>query len=166
MLGEESRGAVAVACLDELERRWCSPAIREGASLVISDASSCTEGYLGMLRRSGMEVTVMDAVQFVAERVLPLLGAGERLDSLSLHPTCSSTRIDANGALMDVARAVAREVHVPMSWGCCGFAGDRGMLHPELTASATAAQAAEVRDRHLLEVLEEVTRSVPENTRA
>ena len=161
-----------------------------GPLVVISDASSCTEGYLGMLHESGVEVTVMDAVQFVAERILPLLPAGERLESLSLHPTCSSTRLGANDALMDVARAVAREVHVPMSWGCCGFAGDRGMLHPELTASATAAQAAEVRDRdaaghascnrtceigmsratghdyrHLLEVLEEVTRAGPENTR-
>ncbi len=30
----------------------------------------------------------------------------------------------------------------PDDWGCCAFAGDRGMLHPELTASATAAEAA------------------------
>ena len=34
-----------------------------------------------------------------------------------------------------------------MDWGCCGYAGDRGMLHPELTASATAAEAAEVAQR-------------------
>jgi D-lactate dehydrogenase len=27
---------------------------------------------------------------------------------------------------------------------CCGFAGDRGFLHPELTAAATAPEAAEV----------------------
>ena len=72
---------------------------------------------------------------------------------------------------------------MPDAWGCCGFAGDRGMLHPELTASATAAEAAEVRAlgadahascnrtcelgmtratgseyRHILELLEEATR--------
>ena len=33
---------------------------------------------------------------------------------------------------------------MPDDWGCCGFAGDRGMLHPELTASATAREASEV----------------------
>ena len=75
-------------------------------------------------------------------------------------------------------------VEVPENWGCCAFAGDRGMLHPELTASATAKQAAEVADHgrcrarllqpdlrtghdpghrvpstaHVLELLEEVTR--------
>ena len=36
---------------------------------------------------------------------------------------------------------------MPLDWGCCAFAGDRGMLHPELTASATAAQAAQIRER-------------------
>lgn len=78
----------------------------------------------------------------------------------------------------------AEEIIEPDDWGCCGFAGDRGLLHPELTASATAAEAAAVRRhapaaayasvnrtcelgmtiatgqpyRHLLEVLEEVPR--------
>ncbi len=33
---------------------------------------------------------------------------------------------------------------VPTESTCCGFAGDRGFLHPELTASATAAEAEEV----------------------
>ena len=32
----------------------------------------------------------------------------------------------------------------PLAWACCGFAGDRGLLHPELTASATALEAAEI----------------------
>jgi D-lactate dehydrogenase len=49
-----------------------------------------------------------------------------------------------NDALRGVAEAVAESVTVPDTWGCCGFAGDRGMLHPELTASATSAQAAEL----------------------
>jgi D-lactate dehydrogenase len=38
-------------------------------------------------------------------------------------------------------------VVVPPSATCCGFAGDRGMLHPELTAAATRDEAAEVTTR-------------------
>jgi D-lactate dehydrogenase len=34
---------------------------------------------------------------------------------------------------------------VPTNAGCCAFAGDRGFLHPELTASATHREAEEVR---------------------
>ena len=36
---------------------------------------------------------------------------------------------------------------MPPSAACCGFAGDRGFLHPELTASATQEEAAEVKGR-------------------
>jgi D-lactate dehydrogenase len=36
-------------------------------------------------------------------------------------------------------------VMVPAGAECCGFAGDRGFLVPELTASATAIESAEVR---------------------
>ena len=46
--------------------------------------------------------------------------------------------------LRKVTEAVADTVTVPATWGCCAFAGDRGLLHPELTASATAPQAAEL----------------------
>jgi D-lactate dehydrogenase len=63
---------------------------------------------------------------------------------MALHPTCSSTRMGMNETLRAVADTVADVVTVPATWGCCGFAGDRGMLHPELTASATGAQAAEL----------------------
>ncbi|WP_204051983.1 hypothetical protein, partial [Microbispora siamensis] len=47
-------------------------------------------------------------------------------------------------AVTKVAEAVAKEVVVPDGWQCCAFAGDRGLLHPELTASATRAEAASV----------------------
>jgi D-lactate dehydrogenase len=49
--------------------------------------------------------------------------------------------------LVGVGRFVAEEVVVPERAGCCGFAGDRGLLHPELTASATQAEAAEISAR-------------------
>jgi D-lactate dehydrogenase len=121
-------------------------ATRNGALPVVCDAASCTEGLellLGAAEESG--IRVVDAVAFVDEAVLPYLPAGTKAPSLTLHPTCSSTRIGVNPALLRVAAAAANDVVVPDDWGCCAFAGDRGMLHPELTASATAPEAAEVR---------------------
>jgi len=46
--------------------------------------------------------------------------------------------------LEGIARACSESVVVPMSAGCCGFAGDRGFLYPELTESATRLEAAEL----------------------
>jgi D-lactate dehydrogenase len=124
-------------------------ATRDGALPVVCDASSCTEGLRLLLDVAGEHpwIDVVDAVTFVAARVLPALPEGERITSLTLHPTCSSTSLGINNDLMTVASAVADEVVVPDDWGCCAFAGDRGMLHPELTASATASESAEVRAR-------------------
>ncbi len=61
-----------------------------------------------------------------------------------LHPTCSSAQLGIDADLRAIADAVADRVEVPLDWSCCGFAGDRGLLHPELTAAATAREAAEV----------------------
>ncbi|MFC5928405.1 FAD-binding oxidoreductase [Cryobacterium melibiosiphilum] len=117
-----------------------------GRLTIICDASSCTEGLRQTIEsdQSDVRLTVMDAVEFAATHILPSLPQYTKLESLALHPTCSSTRMGINGALDSVAAAVADRVDVPENWGCCGFAGDRGMLHPELTESATRAQAAEV----------------------
>ncbi len=131
----------------EAMRATVLPAIRaatDGGRLpVVCDASSCTEGFRRLLGPDP-DLQVVDAVTFVAEHVLPALGEFGRLASLTLHPTCSSTQLGLDADLVRVARAVADVVHVPDDWGCCAFAGDRGLLHPELTAAATRREAAEV----------------------
>ncbi|WP_394215043.1 FAD-binding and (Fe-S)-binding domain-containing protein [Brachybacterium vulturis] len=112
---------------------------------VVIDAASCTEGILETMAGTGVEV--VDAISFVRRHVLDRLEIRERAGSVTVHPTCSTTHLGATGDLVAIAEACAAEVVVPVDWGCCGYAGDRGMLHPELTASATAAEAAEVAQR-------------------
>ena len=112
---------------------------------VVCDASSCTEGLEILLGAAkDHSIRIIDAVAFVDEHVLPNLPAGEKVSSVTLHPTCSSTHLGINSALNRVASAAAETVILPEDWGCCAFAGDRGMLHPELTASATAKEAESV----------------------
>lgn len=125
-------------------------ASRNGALPVVCDAASCTEGLHVMLAKAVAErpeyaaLRIEDATTFLAWEVLPKLTVRDRIHSVAVHPTCSTTQLGANDALRALAGAVADEVYVPEGWGCCAFAGDRGMLHPELTASATAVEAAEV----------------------
>ncbi|MFC7547942.1 FAD-binding and (Fe-S)-binding domain-containing protein [Plantactinospora sp. GCM10030261] len=118
-------------------------ASRDGALPVVCDAASCTEGYAGL----GADLRIVDAVAFAATDLLPRLTVRRGLGSLALHPTCSSTRLGIDDAILTVARAIADEVVVPDGWQCCGFAGDRGLLRPELTAAATREEAAAVRER-------------------
>jgi D-lactate dehydrogenase len=159
-----------------------------GALTVVVDAASCTEGLARLLEDEG--VAVVDAVAFVDSTVLPTLPAARKVASVVVHPTCSSTQLGLNPALLRVAAAAAEEVVQPDDWSCCAFAGDRGLLHPELTAMATAPEARAVAQhpaaayasvnrtcelgmtratghpyRHLLEVLEEATRPAGDGSR-
>lgn len=130
-----------------LETLW--EASEHGTLPVVCDASSCTEGLVTMRelaanspRYAGLRF--VDAVQFVAENVLDRLTVSSPVGALAVHPTCSSVQLGINDHLLRVAGACAEHATVPFAWGCCGYAGDRGMLHPELTAAATAPEAAEV----------------------
>jgi D-lactate dehydrogenase len=117
---------------------------------VVTDASPCA-GTLGelvaaILKESGREVRMLDFPSFWAGEVLPGVGdAPRRPGTAILHPTCTLIKSGGVKDLLAVARAHAERVEVPLFAECCGFAGDRGFLVPELTASATAVEAAEVR---------------------
>lgn len=110
---------------------------------VVCDASSCTEGIMKAVRDRGLEV--LDAPTFVVRYILPALDVPPPAPtSLTLHPTCSSTQLGSFDDVVAIARLIAQDVEVPENWGCCAFAGDRGLLHPELTASATQREAETV----------------------
>lgn len=122
---------------------------------LVVDASSCTLGLAHEVvphltdenRALHAELRIVDSVVWAAEELLPRLEILRTAGSAVLHPTCSMRHLDDEAQLRAVAEACADEVVVPDDAGCCAFAGDRGMLHPELTASATAREAAEVTAR-------------------
>jgi D-lactate dehydrogenase len=122
-------------------------ASRGGTLPVISDSASCTEGFARMVAAAGDEIQVLDAAAYVATTLMPRLTVRRKSESLALHPTCSSERMGLHDVLLDLGGAVADEVVIPDDWQCCGFAGDRGLLHPELTAAATRAEAASIAQR-------------------
>lgn len=126
-------------------------ASRGGTLPVACDASSCAHGLDGIgaaldgpARERFEQLRIVDAVTFVRESVLPGLRVQRRLPSLAIHPTCSTVHMGTVEDLRAAAEAVAERVVVPTAWGCCGFAGDRGLFYPELTDGATEAEAAEL----------------------
>ncbi|SDJ41322.1 FAD-binding and (Fe-S)-binding domain-containing protein [Streptomyces indicus] len=122
---------------------------------LVVDASSCTLGiahevvpYLTDTNRElHAELTVVDSLVWAADELLPHLTVHRKIASAVVHPTCSMRHLGDDGTLRTVAEACADEVVVPDDAGCCAFAGDRGMLHKELTESATAREAAMVTSR-------------------
>jgi D-lactate dehydrogenase len=118
---------------------------------IVIDTSPCSHGLRtcrDALDRENQArfdaLTIVDSVEFAARSLLPALTVRRRLGRVVVHPVCAVVKMNLAGDLERMARACADEVVVPEDAGCCGFAGDRGWLVPELTASATLREAAAV----------------------
>jgi D-lactate dehydrogenase len=122
-------------------RRWTD----DGRLAVVIDASSCTHGARENLALDGVQV--IDSVEWVHDRLLERLRVSRRLGSMVVHPTCSAAHLGVTGKLAAIAGRLADDVVVPASSRCCGMAGDRGWLHPELPAAAVGDTARELGDR-------------------
>ena len=95
----------------------------------------------------GIEVTRAQQGRVPAEyERKQTLATAERFTTPELRDV-ERTVLGANDSIDAIARFVSGDVYLPDDWGCCAYAGDRGLLHPELTASATAREAAEITSR-------------------
>ena len=131
----ETGDALRERTIDHLRR-----VSEEGRLPIVVDGSSCTHAIA-----EGSTLDFVDSVTFAREVLLPHLIITRRVPDLALHVSCGAQHLGIAEDLRTIARAVAVRVVEPTGGGCCGFAGDRGFTHPELTASATAPMAAEIR---------------------
>ena len=132
-----------------------------GALPVVIDASSCALGLLADVasrlpeqeRERFGQIEVLDSIAWAHDRLLAGLTVTRKVPSAAVHPTCSAAQLGLADKLQAIARELADEVIVPIASSCCGMAGDRGLLHPELPASAMRDAAAELSatqiDEHL-----------------
>jgi len=123
-----------------------------GRLSIVMDTSPCTYGVVtgrGYLTPENQlkfdQLKIVDSTAFAHDVLLPRLQVGRKVNSVVLHPVCSLTKMNLLPKLEGVAKACADTVVVPRDAGCCGFAGDRGFTHAELTASATQHEAKEVK---------------------
>jgi D-lactate dehydrogenase len=137
-----------------VERLW---AWSDGGALpIVVDAASCTgqivEPGEGTLSETNAEhlaaLPILDSVAWAHDRLLPELQIVRKVDAAAIHPTCAAHRQGHAWRLGALAAAIADDVYQPPTATCCGFAGDRGISHPELTESATRQEASELAGRH------------------
>jgi D-lactate dehydrogenase len=136
-----------------VERLWAWSS--EGELPVVIDAASCTqaiadsgEGALSEENATRLsQLEILDSVAWAHDRLLPKLEVAAKVGSATVHPTCATRHMGLALRLRALAKALADDVHVAPSATCCGFAGDRGISHPELTAAATRPQAEELAGR-------------------
>jgi hypothetical protein len=93
------------------------------------------------------QLKLLDSIEFLHDILLPKLEIHPVEEDVILHPNCSARKLGLQDKLAAIAQRCARSAVVPLNLDCCAFAGDRGLLYPELTRSATSKEAAEVNAR-------------------
>jgi D-lactate dehydrogenase len=135
---------------DEISARtlnWLWEESEEGKIPVLMDQSPCTQTLKQEALKKHPGFRILDSIELASE-LLPLLRIRKKPGPIALHPTCSTLKMGMRSEMEEIARRCSQEVFVPASLRCCGFAGDRGFLFPELTRSATKEQAQEISEAH------------------
>lgn len=125
--------------------RWSE----EGTLPVIIDAASCTHGLLDGIEEvlsaedqaKLKSIEILDIVDWIDREVIEHLPIVESLGRIAVHPTCSTEHMGLSAKLVELANYCG-DASVPDGAACCGTAGDRAMLHPELLESATREERA------------------------
>ena len=110
---------------------------------VIFDASTCS---VRMRKHLAARLPVYDFHEFAHDALLPRLRITKKAGPIALHVTCTVRKNAMDDKLRKLVAACATSVIEPAGVTCCGFAGDRGFVVPELNAHAL---------RHLHESLPE-----------
>jgi D-lactate dehydrogenase len=100
---------------------------------VYCDMSPC---LLRMRETLSSNLKLYEPVEFILEYFPGRLQFNPVDRRVTIHTTCSSTKMELGDKFRQLAEMCAAEVIVPDEVGCCGWAGDRGFTHPELNASA------------------------------
>lgn len=110
---------------------------------VVIDASSCTHAALeggGKLKGADRErwevLDLVDVTTFARDTLLPRLEFKPVEGVTFVHPNCALRLMGEDAALVACVAAASRETVVPENLACCATAGDRGLIFPELSASA------------------------------
>lgn len=103
-------------------------ASENGRYPILCDMSPCL--YTMHTNMDGV-LKLYEPAEFIDKYVLDRIEVTPLDEKVAIFAVCSAKKMEVDGNLVNVARRCAREVKV-MDTNCCGFAGDRGFLFPEL----------------------------------
>lgn len=124
---------------------------------IFCDTTSCTHTLLMLARQQGIltpenltrfnALKILDLTQWLQKYVMPKVTVRHKKRSVLLHPTCASRLMKVDTIMTEIAAMCADKVTVPSNAYCCGAAGDRGFMFPEVAVSATRDERADIQGK-------------------
>ena len=130
----ESKGLMAAADLKSAELEAALHDASEGGRwLIVFDTSPCA---YRMKRFLAGRLPVHDSIEFVHDVLAPRLHFTPQAEPVAVHPVCSLRKMGGVDKLQALAARCSAQVVSVDAVQCCGFAGDRGFMRPELNEHA------------------------------
>ena len=129
----ESKGMPEVADkkIKELEAAlWEASA--QGRYPVLCDQSPC----LHRMRSCIKSMKLYEPAQFISAFLADKLDFHPVDTPITVHVTCSTRLMGLRDCIIGLAKKCSANVYVPEEVGCCAYAGDKGMTHPEVNKYA------------------------------
>ncbi|GBD91668.1 glycolate oxidase subunit GlcD [bacterium BMS3Abin04] len=118
---------------------------QNGEIPILSDTSPCTKTMKDFQKlKNGNELDIYDSTEFIYKFLMDKLTFHKLEETITIHPTCSTTKMDIVDKMKTIAAACVTNVIIPKEVTCCGFAGDRGFTFPELNKSALSSLKSEL----------------------
>ena len=105
-------------------------ASEQGKFPILFDMSPCFYTSHENFKKYG-SMKIYDPIEFMSDFVMPHLTVKSPRKQVSIFPVCSVKKIGMEEKLVKLSKMCSDEVILVQS-NCCGFAGDRGFLFPEL----------------------------------
>ncbi|MGL6111354.1 MAG: FAD-binding and (Fe-S)-binding domain-containing protein [Rubrivivax sp.] len=130
----ESKGLVEAADLKSAELEAALREASEGGRWpIVFDTSPCA---YRMKKFVAGRLNIQDSIEFVHDVVLPHLTITPQPQAVAVHPVCSVRKMGSTDKLMAIAARCSAQVVAVDEVQCCGFAGERGFMRPELNEHA------------------------------
>ena len=129
----ESKGMPQIADkkVRELEESLLE-ASEHGKYPVLCDQSPC----LHRMRKCIKSMHLYEPAEFIANFLVPRLDFHPLDTPIAVHVTCSTRIMGLKDTIIGLAEKCSSSVFVPEDIGCCAYAGDKGLMNPEVNAYA------------------------------
>lgn len=112
---------------------------------VVCDQSPCLHHMKQHMKR----VDLYESAEFIWKFVKDCLNFHQIDTPIALHLTCSTRLMKIDKIVYDLASLCSTSVFIPEGVGCCGFAGDKGMTHPELNEYALRKLKSQLQEKEI-----------------
>lgn len=124
---------------------WMASA--NGQYPVVCDQSPC----LHRMRDHIKSMPLFEPAEFIHDYLAPNLNFHKLDRKVTVHVTCSTRRMGLGPKIIDLARKCVTSVFVPAEVGCCGFAGDKGFMIPDLNRYALRKLRPQIQQNNIHE---------------